>query len=104
MNLKQFKQFMKESIGKNFSCKQYIFKEGKPVLLWDAGIRELNFVDTVKFGFKTGKGTSYCDFPKASEFMIINNRLAGDTKDNLSYRINSDFDEDKRYLIYKLEE
>jgi len=93
MTLKDFKKYMRENIGSTFSTTMYK-NINNPEIVWSPGIRELVFVDTVKFGFKTEKGISYNDFPKASDFMVITYQ----NKQEPSFKLEVGFD--NRYIIY----
>ena len=55
--LADFKRALK--VGTKWEAYNYIYDRS-------LGIREVAKVDTVKVGFKSAMGISYCDFPKAS--------------------------------------
>lgn len=90
-SLASLKRFM--SIGQKWDCSMLI----ESAVIWTPGIRELAYIDTVKFGFRTDKGTiSYCDWPKAKELVFINNP----DKEEVKFKITNPHG--PRVLVYTL--
>lgn len=59
--LADFKRAM--VIGSKWSCFNHLYHS-------DMGVRTCAHVDTVKFGFKSDKGISFCDWPRAADLKI----------------------------------
>jgi len=68
MTLKEFK---KSIIEGEFYAAYHQFKNSKKTTF--LGVREVDHVNSVGFGFISEKGASYCRWPKKSELEIIEN-------------------------------
>lgn len=85
MSLAQFKRDIKHLAGSTYDHSCYTL-DGE--FKFSLGIRELDHGNSVGLGFKTEKGVSYIEYPKAKDFK-------GD-KDKFSFR-SDDYGVEHRY-------